>query len=315
MSEPQSPSPARISVEQLRKQAKERLAALRADNASAKLADAQFVLAREHGFDSWPKLIAFASAMDPRASQPRIVAPVARVLGARDRERTVTFWRDVLGFELRGSADGGGVELTSGRARIRLGEYDRPPDVSSEGRPPGSAVIFFDTDDIDRMHAAIHARGGQPTGIEKVNWIKRRVFEVRDPDGHVIWFGQSYHRRSPDRPRRMLRRVMPELPFDDVPAAVRHYRDVLGFSVNYEQQDLGVMDRDEVRVLLLQRTPRHSGIGSAAFYVRDADGLYAELVASGADVQGEPLSQPWGLREFSVHDLERNRLTFAQPFE
>jgi hypothetical protein len=86
------------------------------------------------------------------------------------------------------------------------------------------------------MHAVIRTRGGQPTGIENVNWIKRGVFEVRDPDGHVIWFGQSDHRRSPDRPRRMLSRVMPELPFDDVPAAVRHYRDVLGFSVNDEQR-------------------------------------------------------------------------------
>jgi hypothetical protein len=75
------------------------------------------------------------------------------------------------------------------------------------------------------------------------------------------------------------------------------------------------MDRDDVRVLLLQRTPRHSGIGSAYFYGRDADGLYSELVGSCADVQGEPVSQPWGLREFSVLDLERNRLTFGQPFE
>lgn len=296
----------RLSVEQLRKQAKERLVALRAVNASAQLADAQLVLAREHGFDSWPKLIDFASAMDPRASEPRIVAPVSRSLGTRDRERTVNFWRDVLGFELRGSVEGGDAELTSGRARIRLGE---------EGRSPGSAVIFFDTDDIERMHAAIRARGGQPTEIENVNWIKRRVFEVRDPDGHVIWFGQSYHQRSPDRPRRMLSRAMPGLPFDDVPAAVRHYRDVLGFSVNYAQEDIGVMDRDEVRVLLIQRTPQHSGIGSAYFYIRDADGLYSEFVGSGADVQGEPVSQPWGLREFSVHDLEGNRLTFGQPFE
>ena len=315
MSEPQSPSPARLSVEQLRKQAKERLVALRAGNPSAKLADAQLVLAREHGFDSWPKLIDFASAMDPRVSEPRIVAPVSRLLGARDHQLAVSFWRDVLGFDVRGSVEDGSVELTSGRARIRFGGIDCPPDFSGEGRPPGSAVIFFDTDDIERMHAAIRTRGGRPTDIEKVNWIKRRVFEVRDPDGHVIWFGQSYHQRSADRPRRILSRAMPELPFNDVPAAVRHYRDVLGFSVNYQQEDLGVMDRDEVRVLLLHRTPQHSGIGSAYFYVRDADSLYSEFVGSGADVQGEPLSQPWGLREFSVHDLERNRLTFGQPFE
>jgi uncharacterized glyoxalase superfamily protein PhnB len=165
------------------------------------------------------------------------------------------------------------------------------------------------------MHAAIARRGGQPSELEKVNWIKRRVFEVRDPDGHVIWFGQSYHQKSADRPRHMMRRIMPELPCDDVPAAVKHYRHVLGFTINYAQDDIGVMDRDEVGLLLIARTPEHAGIGSAYFYVRDADALYAEFVRSGADVQGEPVSQPWGLREFRVLDPDRNRLTFAQTFE
>jgi hypothetical protein len=100
-----------------------------------------------------------------------------------------------------------------------------------------------------------------------------------------------------------------------VPTGVRHYRDVLGFSINYEQYDIGVMDRDEVRLLLIARTADHIGIGSAYFYVRDVDALYGELVKSGADVEGEPVSQPWGLREFIVRDPERNRLTFAQTFE
>jgi uncharacterized glyoxalase superfamily protein PhnB len=315
MSEPQFPRPVRLSVEQLRKQAKERLAALRAVNPSAKLADAHFLLAREHGFDSWPKLIEHATSIDPRASEPRIIAPVTRFLGSRDKESTIKFWRDVLGFEVRSSGSDGAVELTSGRARIRFGDYDSSPDLSRDSRPPGSAVIFLDTDDIERVHDVIRKRGGQPSQIEKVNWIKRRVFEVRDPDGHVIWFGQSYHQRSPDRPRSMISRAMPRLPFDDVPAAVQHYREVLGFSVNYQQEDIGVMDRDEVRVLLIRRTPEHRGIGSAYFYVRDADGLYSELVRSGADVEGEPISQRWGLREFTVLDTERNQLTFGQTFE
>src|SRR5262249_15533262 len=76
MSEHASRLPARPSVEQLRKQAKElvrayrdgdpaAIARLRAHKAGvseatgahpAALADAQFVLARELGFDSWPKL-------------------------------------------------------------------------------------------------------------------------------------------------------------------------------------------------------------------------------------------------------------------
>jgi catechol 2,3-dioxygenase-like lactoylglutathione lyase family enzyme len=247
------------------------------------------------------------------------------MLGARDVDRTVAFWRDILGFEVS-EHTGDGVELRSGRARIQVGRLDIAPDLAKEG-PPGSAIVFFDTNDVEAMHAAVRRRGGRPSELEKVNWIKRRVFEVRDPDGHVIWFGQSYHQKSPDPPSplrgfggtsrssRMMSRIMPELPCDDVPAAVKHYRDVLGFSINYAQDDIGVMERDEVSLLLIARPPQHSGIGSAYFYVRDVDALYAELVRSGADVQGEPVSQPWGLREIRVLDPDRNRLTFAQTFE
>jgi len=314
MSEPFSPLPARPSIEQLRKRAKDRLRVMRETDPVAKLADAQFLLAREHGFDSWPKLVDHLSTVDPRLAEPQITAPVSRVLGARDVDRAVAFWCDVLGFDVSETISEGGVDLTSGRARIHLGDVDVAPDLSKAGRP-GSAIVFFDTNDVEAMHAVIRKRGGQPTELEDVNWIKRRVFEVRDPDGHVIWFGQSYHQKSPDRPRRMMSRIMPELPCDDVPAAVRHYHDVLGFSVNYEQEDLGVMDRDEVRLLLIARTALHRGIGSASFYVRDVDALHAELVRGGADVQGEPVSQPWGLREFRVLDADRNRLTFAQTFE
>ena len=64
-------APLRLSLEQLRKQAKELLRLLRDGDPSATdrlrkhksnvsdpiLADAQFVLAREHGFESWPRLV------------------------------------------------------------------------------------------------------------------------------------------------------------------------------------------------------------------------------------------------------------------
>ena len=47
------PLPPRPSLEQLRKQAKDRLASM----PGAQLADAQFAIARAHGFDSWPRLV------------------------------------------------------------------------------------------------------------------------------------------------------------------------------------------------------------------------------------------------------------------
>ena len=142
-----------------------------------------------------------------------------------------------------------------------------------------------------------------------------RMFEIRDPDGHTLWFGQSYDEPCSPRPAPMMERALPELPFNDVAAAIAYYRDVLGFRINYAQDDLGVMFRDEVTVLLIARTERHTGIGSAYFYIKDADALCAEFRERGANVQGEPVSYAWGLRQFRVADIEGNWLTFGQPFE
>jgi predicted enzyme related to lactoylglutathione lyase len=245
-----------------------------------------------------------------------IVAPVSRLLGTRDLAGTTAFYRDVLDFHVRAAQDEPGVtEAVRGQARIRFGADDHAPGDWAEPRPAGAAIVFFETNDVEGLHAAIRARGGTPSGLERVNGIKMRVFEIRDPDGHTLWFGESFDRPCETRPAGLLEKIMPEFPLADVPAGVVHYRDALGFRVNYEQSDLAVMDRDDVRLLLVARTQRHTGIGSAYVYVHDADALHAELRRRGADVQGDPVSRPWGLREFHVLDLEGNRITFGQPFE
>lgn len=82
-----------------------------------------------------------------------------------------------------------------------------------------------------------------------------RMFEVRDPDGHALWFGQSYDNPVAAAPPGMLYQALPALPLDNVPAGVAHYRDALGFQVNYQQPDLGVMYRDAVTVTSRTPTP------------------------------------------------------------
>ena len=239
---------------------------------------------------------------------PTIVGPVSRHIDVTDFVRTIAFYRDVLGFEVRAHA-GQPPELILGPARITLGTAD--PKTAESSR----SILFFETDDVAATYDILAARGAKPTVPEDVNWIKMRMIEVRDPDGHTLWFGNGFGGPDKPQPQRILRKVMPELPFTNVPAAVTHYRDVLGFEVNYAQHDLGVMDRDGMRVLLIARTAQHAGIGSCSFYVADADALHAELTLRGANVQGPPVSQPWGLREFKVLDPEGNRLSFAQTFE
>jgi ankyrin repeat protein len=72
MSVPLRRLPERPSLEQLRKQAKEHLETLRAADAAVNLAAAQHALAREYGFESWPKLVHHVESLQPahRMLQP-----------------------------------------------------------------------------------------------------------------------------------------------------------------------------------------------------------------------------------------------------
>lgn len=312
--------PARASLEHLKKQARNRLRQLRRTDPDANLATALLQIAREHGFPSWRALKAKIDEDWAKNTVPDISAPVMRFIAVADLARSVAFYRDVLGFEVK--LEGGEAEAILGPARVRLGKrgYTASDWALENPRPSGSGVLFFQAGDVAATRAAVVARGGSPSEIERVNWIKMQLFEVRDPDGNVLWFGQTYH-QDEDSPSRRgsqphgLRQALPELPFDNVAAAVRYYCEVLGFRINYQQENLGVLDRDAVTILLIERTEQHKGIGSFEVYVSDADALHAEFSAKGARVLGPPVSHPWGLRDFTVLDLEGNRITFAQTFE
>lgn len=197
------------------------------------------------------------------------------------------------------------AELELGDARLQLCPREQPE----------KSVFFFETDDVTAVRNAVRSRGASPSPTSRVNWLKVEVFEIRDPDGHAVWFGKSFNQPHVEKPEPMLEQALPHLPVDNVAAAISYYKDVLGFSINYAQADLGVMYRDNVTLLLIERTLAHTGIGSFTVYVKDADSLYAEFLSQGANIDAPPISRPWGLRDFTVNDPYRNRVTFAQPFE
>src|SRR5829696_3563289 len=87
MSEHPRALPPRPSIEQLRKQAKECLDTM----PGAKLADAQFALARDYGFDSWPKLVHHVAAIAaPEVAQhDRMAHDMLAVYRERDQAAAV----------------------------------------------------------------------------------------------------------------------------------------------------------------------------------------------------------------------------------
>ena len=102
----------------------------------------------------------------------------------------------------------------------------------------------------------------------------------------------------------------------DVLGSVEHFRDVLGFTVEFtygEPTFYAGVERDGVAIHLqaASETMRQPGHGGITIFVTDVDALYRELTARGARTLNEPKDYPYGMRDFDVHDLDGNHLCFG----
>ena len=125
-------------------------------------------------------------------------------------ERSLAFWRDVLGFELSHTAhqkgelaqeitgvEGAEIKLavlkTPGGHKIELLEYLAPPDRKCVDLRPcdlGSVHVALLVDDLDAVLEQIAASGwnaaGKPQTLQSGLNAGKRVVYVRDPDGTTI---------------------------------------------------------------------------------------------------------------------------------
>jgi catechol 2,3-dioxygenase-like lactoylglutathione lyase family enzyme len=125
-------------------------------------------------------------------------------------ERSLAFWRDVLGFELSHTAHQTGEqarEITGvagaeiklavlkapGGHKIELLEYLAPSDRKRLALKPcdvGSVHVALLVDDLDAVLESIAASGwkaaGQPQTLRTGPNAGKRVVYVRDPDGTTI---------------------------------------------------------------------------------------------------------------------------------
>ena len=143
----------------------------------------------------------------------RIIAADHTGITVSNLERSLVFWRDVLGFELSHRAHqtgelaseitgvpGAEISLAVLKApghKIELLEYLAPPDRKHVDLRPcdvGSAHIALTVDDLDAVLHAMAASGwkpaGQPQTLKTGPNAGKRVVYVRDPDGTTIEFMQ-----------------------------------------------------------------------------------------------------------------------------
>lgn len=116
---------------------------------------------------------------------------------------------------------------------------------------------------------------------------------------------------SPTKRLTSFNHPTPELPVEDVERAQQHYRDALGFKIGwvYPGKEIGAVSRDDAAIFFRKRSrPFEPAIHWV--FAEDIDAMYEELRSSGATIV-EPLEEkPWGLRQFTVEDIDGNRFYF-----
>jgi uncharacterized glyoxalase superfamily protein PhnB len=102
----------------------------------------------------------------------------------------------------------------------------------------------------------------------------------------------------------------------DVVRSVEHYRDVLGFRVEFtygEPTFYAGVERGGVLIHLqgAGETKRQPGQGSVYVFVDNVDALYEELSTRGARILKAPQNYDYGMRDFDLQDLDGNQLGFG----
>jgi uncharacterized glyoxalase superfamily protein PhnB len=161
-----------------------------------KLSDAQEMVARQHGVDSWQALKSGLSTTPPRVkSSPS----KAKIVGAEpqlfvtDIERSCDFFRENLGFSLIFSYGKPPFYAQVGRdtARLNLRCVDRPvieSTVRDREELLSASMTVATADEIKMLFLEFQSNGvAFRQKLKKQPWGAKN-FVVQDPDGNLLLF-------------------------------------------------------------------------------------------------------------------------------
>jgi catechol 2,3-dioxygenase-like lactoylglutathione lyase family enzyme len=104
-----------------------------------------------------------------------------------DQERSLRFFTDVLGFEVRADASmgpmGRWLEVAPPGAQTTLVLSDAAA-FGKQDRIGSSADVTFTCDDVYALHKSLSAKGAAVSELEKQEW--GTFMHVTDPDGHTF---------------------------------------------------------------------------------------------------------------------------------
>ena len=117
--------------------------------------------------------------------------------------------------------------------------------------------------------------------------------------------------------------AVPEIPVADVEKAAAYYVNILGFTVDWGDNEGGIagISRGNCRLFITNRSFRESygNLGTVVFWLNldskaEVDVLFAQWKNAQAKVLSEPEDKPWKLREFIAADLDDNLIRVFYDF-
>lgn len=116
------------------------------------------------------------------------------MLMCEDVQESIRFYTKVLGFNVTSQMDdvgkSGWASLNQGKVQIMLASPSYLPEgVKVDGRYP-QLVLYFYPDDIEALHQSVRNQGYAATDLV-VRFYGMKEFEMVDPSGHMLVFGQD----------------------------------------------------------------------------------------------------------------------------
>ncbi|HWC33094.1 MAG TPA: VOC family protein [Actinomycetota bacterium] len=119
------------------------------------------------------------------------------ILYVEELERSIAFYRDVIGLSLRLEGDGYAEFATEG-TKFGLFERSKLPELigrAAAPRGPAAEVVFV-VDDVDAEAERLAAAGARVLMPPTDRAWGHRTLHVSDPDGHVVELAQEIPRSS-----------------------------------------------------------------------------------------------------------------------
>lgn len=125
---------------------------------------------------------------------PNKLKEMVAMLMCDDVQESIRFYTDVLGFSVIDRMDtvgkSGWASLEHGTVRIMLASPGYIPEPQkSEGRY-SQAMYYFYPEDVESLHDEVTQHGLQATELT-TRFYGMKEFEMLDPSGHVLVFGQE----------------------------------------------------------------------------------------------------------------------------